>query len=474
MEHSEHRQRSFMDFRNQVILWISLIEKQLSEQLDHGSVSEVEETNPQSKDSQSKSDSNRSKISRHTKVSSRGKDSRRTTSVASSSSSAQLQEKARIAELMAEKLMLKRKQAIKAAEEVLKLDTEIAKARERVFEEIDEVKSQNSPESRKDSDMIVQPPATPHPVSTARHETIPLPTLSASSVTDSNRSIGRSHVLPQTITRRADFKYLSSTFDLCEKTSAVRRPIYNIPTLEPSSNKAWRDFISTQQQHNEHVIETNRRLAVAMTLPQPDVPKFTGDPLDYQAFIMAFIVRRIESKTHLAECLYYLNQYLNGEPKELISGCLYVDSIERYIEAKRLLDHEYGDPYKTSSAYINKVLSWPMLKYDDPVGLRRFSFFLKKCNNAMKSLSYMMALDHPSNMQIVVRKLPFALQNRWRDRVVDIRRTREQVATFKDLVNFVDSCAEAANDPIYGKAALSEKQSDQQKEDRRRQDVQKR
>jgi hypothetical protein len=141
-----------------------------------------------------------------TKVSSRGKDSRRTTSVASSSSSAQLQEKARIAELMAEKLMVKRKQAIKAAEEELKLDTEIAKAqaRERVFEEIDEVKSQNSPESRKDPDMIVQPPAKSHPVSTARHETIPLPTLSASSVTDSNCSIGRSHVLPQTITRRPD------------------------------------------------------------------------------------------------------------------------------------------------------------------------------------------------------------------------------------------------------------------------------
>jgi hypothetical protein len=162
--------------------------------------------------------------------------------------------------------------------------------------------------------MIVQPPAKPHPVSTARHETIPLPTLSASSVTDSNRSIGRSHVLPQTTTRRPDvndaakphktihkrstgnpesqlglhhtipeFKLSSSTFPQ-PSTSATKTPLYEdryttYRTLEPSSNKSWRDFISTQQQHNEHVIETNRRLAVAMTLPQPDVPKFTGDPL---------------------------------------------------------------------------------------------------------------------------------------------------------------------------------------------------
>ena len=66
----------------------------------------------------------------------------------------------------------------------------------------------------------------------------------------------------------------------------------------------------------------------------------------------------------------------------------------------------------------------------------------------MRSLSYMIALDHPSNMQIVGGKQPFTLQNRCHDRVVDLRRTRQTVATFKDLVNFVDSCAAAANDPI--------------------------
>ena len=245
------------------------------------------------------------------------------------------------------------------------------------------------------------------------------------------------------------------------------------PTPEPSSSNAWRDFITTQQRHNEHIIETNRRLAVAMTLPQPDVPRFKGDPLEYQPFIMAFKAR-IESKTHLVDCLYYLNQYLEGDPKELISGCLYENPVEGYWEAKRLLNQEYGDPYKISMAYINKALSWPTLKFEDSGGLRRFSFFLKKCNNAMRSLSYMMALDHPSNMQIVDRKLPFTLQNRWRDRVVDLRRTRHKVATFNDLVHFVDSCAEAANDPTYSKTALNEKQSDQYKEDKRRQEGQKR
>ncbi len=185
------------------------------------------------------------------------------------------------------------------------------------------------------------------------------------------------------------------------------------------STSHWQEFLVKQQQHNEHVIETNRQLAVAMTLPQPEVPTFAGDLLEYQQFIMAFKAQ-IELKTHLSNCLFYLNQYLQGEAKELISGCLYADPIEGYIEAKRLLNEEYRDSYKISTAYMNKVLGWPAIKFDDPHGLKLFSFFLKRCNNVMKRLSNMMALDHPSNMQTVVWKLPFTLQNRWRDQVVNM------------------------------------------------------
>ena len=177
MEHYENRERSFMDFRNQVKLWISLIGKQLSEQLDHGSVSDDNETKVNCKDLRSNNDSYHSKTSRYSKVLGRTKSSRHASSEARFSSYARLQEeKAKIAELKAEKLMLKRKQAIKAAEEELQLDTEIAKvqAREKVFEEINEVKSQSEEDKSekmidraesqmKDPVTTVQPPPKPYP-----------------------------------------------------------------------------------------------------------------------------------------------------------------------------------------------------------------------------------------------------------------------------------------------------------------------
>ena len=60
-----------------------------------------------------------------------------------------------------------------------------------------------------------------------------------------------------------------------------------------------------------------------MTLPQPEVYKFKGDPIKYGTLIMAFRAR-IESRTYnAADCLYYLEQHLEGELRELIGGCLH-------------------------------------------------------------------------------------------------------------------------------------------------------
>ena len=113
----------------------------------------------------------------------------------------------------------------------------------------------------------------------------------------------------------------------------------------------------TQQQQTEHIMLANIQLAAAMSLPKPEVPKFTGDPAEYNSFIKAFDTR-IESKTsNYAGCLYYLNQHLLGEPKELIGGCLYMEPEQGYREARNLLAQKYGDSYKISTAYWNKDLS---------------------------------------------------------------------------------------------------------------------
>ena len=142
-----------------------------------------------------------------------------------------------------------------------------------------------------------------------------------------------------------------------------------------------------------------------MTLPQPTITKFKGDPIEYNTFIMAFDASIRTKASTSSDLLYYLNQHLEDEPADLIQGRLHMSPDEGYSEARRLLRKEYGDPYKISTSYLNKILQWSPVRFDDSQGLKRLSIFLKKCTIAMKSISYMSVLDHAPNMQAVSREL---------------------------------------------------------------------
>lgn len=112
----ESKEKSLLEFRKQVMEWISVAERRLAEEFDLFS---------EAKSSLHKS----AHASTHSKKSS-----------ASSTSSPRAKEKLRLAELQAEREMLERKQALRAADEALKLETEIvkAKARKRVYASLEE------------------------------------------------------------------------------------------------------------------------------------------------------------------------------------------------------------------------------------------------------------------------------------------------------------------------------------------------
>ena len=174
--------------------------------------------------------------------------------------------------------------------------------------------------------------------------------------------------------------------------------------LEPHK-KSFKEVMVMQRQQNEQVIATHQQLAAAMTLPQPEVHKFKGDPIKYKygTFIMAFNVPIESGTSNAADRLYYLEQHLEGEPRELIGGCLHMDPSVGYKEARKLLEKEYGDPFKVLMAYVTKVLKWSPI--EDAPALKRFSLFLVKCKNVMMSVSHMIELNHPTNMQTIAKKL---------------------------------------------------------------------
>ena len=197
-----------------------------------------------------------------------------------------------------------------------------------------------------------------------------------------------------------------------------------------------------------------------MTLPKPTITKFKGDPIEYNTFIMAFDARIRTKATTSSDLLYYLNQHLQDEPADLIQGCLLMSPDEGYSEARRLLQMEYGDPYKISTSYLSKILQWSPVRFDDSQGLKPLSIFLTKCTIAMNSISYMSVLDHAPNMQAVVSRLPGNLQAKWRDQVFKKKKREKGVTCFADLAEFVEYASESANDPVFGREALNKSKED--------------
>lgn len=82
------------------------------------------------------------------------------------------------------------------------------------------------------------------------------------------------------------------------------------------------------------MISSQKQLATAVTLPQPEVPKFSGDPTKHKTFIIAFDARIQARLANDADRLNYLDQHLTGEPKDLIGGCLHLEPDVGYKEAK--------------------------------------------------------------------------------------------------------------------------------------------
>lgn len=61
---------------------------------------------------------------------------------------------------------------------------------------------------------------------------------------------------------------------------------------------------------------------------------FFGDVMLYLVFIVVFEIF-IEFKVdNFSECLYFLDQYISGKVKELIKGCLQMESGDLYKEVR--------------------------------------------------------------------------------------------------------------------------------------------
>ena len=81
------------------------------------------------------------------------------------------------------------------------------------------------------------------------------------------------------------------------------------------------NIMHIQQQQNHQVqqlLKQQELHTLALTLPQSEVPTFTGDPIEYCNFIRTFENMMEAKTTSYSARLYYLVQYTEGDVQELM------------------------------------------------------------------------------------------------------------------------------------------------------------
>ena len=213
-------------------------------------------------------------------------------------------------------------------------------------------------------------------------------------------------------------------------------------------------LVETQDRQNsalQQLIQQQQAGVMALTLPQPSMQVFSGDPLDYCDFVRAF-EHLVERKTPSPSArLYYLVQYTSGPVQELMRSCLSMREQEGYAEAKRLLKARYGQRYKIAAAHVKRLIEGPSIKSEDGTALQQFSIQLTSCVNTLKEIGYLNKLDNPDNLKKIIDRLPYSFRLKWRDTVDRIIEREDRDVTVKDITEFVTAKARAATHPVFGK-----------------------
>lgn len=99
------------------------------------------------------------------------------------------------------------------------------------------------------------------------------------------------------------------------------------------------------------------------SLPKRDIQVFDGDPLQFHTFMRAF-ENGVESKTDsCSDCLYFLEQFTRGRPRDLVRSCQHMDPDRGYAQAKILLQEHFGDEQRVAAAYMDKAFYRPIVFY---------------------------------------------------------------------------------------------------------------
>ena len=192
------------------------------------------------------------------------------------------------------------------------------------------------------------------------------------------------------------------------------------------------------------------RVIDRLEMPRSSVPTFSGDPLSFREFCIAFQSdvgsRAVSPKIKLRK----LADCCKGKAYTAIRPCFLMSPEEGYWSAWKILQERFGNPVQISRACVDALVDGPAIKPNESLKLLEFADQVKACMMTLQSIGRTSEIDSQESMVKVMRKLPFFAQTQWRKRAVAYKREKGEYPDFEAFSQFICEVALEVNDPLFG------------------------
>lgn len=190
------------------------------------------------------------------------------------------------------------------------------------------------------------------------------------------------------------------------------------------------------------------KLIEMLQLPKAELQNFDGDPLKYWSFVRSFDGAVGQTSVSTRAKLIRLLQCCEGRALKAIEACNLMDADRGYTRALQILYERFGNLLHLKEAWLKRVTDGPNLKGNDKIGLRDLADDVRNCYETLHACNQS-DCGTPEKAMLVVKRLPFHLQNQYRKEAMKYTDRYSQYPGLGMLADFLDQAARQANDPLF-------------------------
>ena len=203
----------------------------------------------------------------------------------------------------------------------------------------------------------------------------------------------------------------------------------------------------------ERIVTSVDSIITKTSFPPMEVVKFSADPSQFFQFKARFHNMVDSQSLSESQKMSRLLQFLDGKARKAVAGFEGVPG--GLPKAMGILEQRFGQPHMVAKACVDTLVEGANIPNRDSQGLQEFA---DQSRTLYETLASMNALSEMNMTSIgkMSGRMPVVYQIKWRDEVQRIRE-KGRLPTLKDLVEFVEKRADAANDPVFGRIGETNK-----------------